>query len=97
MSREDTITRELREIASAVAGDAARYLEEFLAATAWSALSVLELAERGEPVESALAELEEQTRVVLETIAELADQAQRRALLRAITASARLIVAAAAP
>jgi len=97
MSRHTKIERGLREIAEALVGTSAAYLEQFTAATAWSALHALELAERGEPAEQAFAELEEQARVVLETIAELADQAQRRALVRVITTFARTLVSVAVP
>lgn len=97
MSRTNAITAELREIAEAVAGASAQYLEDFLASSAWSALRVLEASERGESVEEPLAELEDQGRAVLETISELSDQAQRRAVLRAVLASTRLLALAAAP
>lgn len=91
------IARGIAEIGESVVGVSREYLEQFAGATAWSALSVLELGAEGEQLEDALAELEAQALAVAETIAELGDQAQRRALVAAVLGAVRLAAAVAAP
>lgn len=87
-----TVVSALREVAESVAGSASAYVEEFAQAAAWHVLAALE-----RPGADTLGELEDQTRALAETLRELADQATRRALVRAVVGATRLAFAVATP
>jgi len=90
------LTRGILDIGEAVTGTSREYLAAFAGAAAWHAVAVLE-REAGEPLESALGELQDQALVVAETLDELGDQATRAALVRAVVAVVRLLASVAVP
>jgi hypothetical protein len=78
-------------------GEGREYVAAWAATTSWHALAALERAARGEDLEEALGELRDQGLAVAETVRELGDQAQRRALVQAVVAGVRMAAAVAAP
>lgn len=95
--RIDELAKGILEVAEAVAGQAGEYLEAFARASAWHALAVLERDPASLDLDEALGELEDQALAVAETIDELADQAQRRALVKAVVGAVRFAVTVATP